>query len=86
MTLIDAYCLFNRIRGSGKIMNEDNIQLVLFNVLALISPEDLLRACQLFERLKLSIHLRQLSTGVYVIHMDILSYYNILMIIIIESL
>ncbi|KAL4211312.1 Vps36-domain-containing protein [Rhizopus microsporus] len=50
-SLTDIYCLFNRARG----------------VVALISPEDLYKAAQEFERLKLPFRLRKFSSGLTVI-------------------
>ncbi|KAJ5067590.1 vacuolar protein-sorting-associated protein [Anaeramoeba ignava] len=50
ISLADAYCLFNRARGTE-----------------LISPDDLLKACQLFQKLGASMDLRKFDSGVIVI-------------------
>ncbi|EFC41649.1 predicted protein [Naegleria gruberi] len=50
ITLSDAYCLYNRARGTD-----------------LISPEDMEKACSLFEKLKLPMKLKVFDSGVIVI-------------------
>jgi len=56
LPLTDAFCLFNRARGSE-----------------LISPEDLLLACQLWEKLSIQLHFRTFESGVKVIQSHDLS-------------
>jgi ESCRT-II complex subunit VPS36 len=51
ITIIDAFCLFNRARGTE-----------------LISPKDMLRACESWEGLGLDLHLRTFASGITVIH------------------
>ncbi|KAI8872959.1 Vps36-domain-containing protein [Ramicandelaber brevisporus] len=48
--LVDAYCLFNRARGT-----------------AIVSPEDVRRACDMFSSLKLPLRLRTFESGFVVI-------------------
>ncbi|KAK1280976.1 Vacuolar protein sorting-associated protein 36 [Acorus gramineus] len=50
IALIDAYCLFNRARGTE-----------------LISPEDMLRACSIWEKFDVPVMLRKFDSGVMVI-------------------
>nr|GMC91061.1 vacuolar protein sorting-associated protein 36 [Ipomoea batatas] len=50
INLIDAYCLFNRARGTE-----------------LISPDDLMRACSLWEKFDVPVMLRKFDSGVVVI-------------------
>lgn len=50
INLIDAYCLFNRARGTE-----------------LISPDDLMRACSLWEKFDVPVMLRKFDSGVLVI-------------------
>ncbi|RAL49030.1 hypothetical protein DM860_001350 [Cuscuta australis] len=50
INLIDAYCLFNRARGTE-----------------LISPDDLMRACSLWEKFNVPVMLRKFDSGVLVI-------------------
>lgn len=50
INLIDAYCLFNRARGTE-----------------LISPDDMLRACSLWEKFDVPVMLRKFDSGVMVI-------------------
>jgi ESCRT-II complex subunit VPS36 len=52
MMIVDAYCLFNRARGTE-----------------LISPEDLVAACQELERLRLPMARRKLPSGVVVLQL-----------------
>lgn len=52
MTLTDAFCLYNRARGTD-----------------LISPEDMFRACSLFDGLGLNMHLKTFSSAVIVIQL-----------------
>jgi len=54
LTLVDLFCVFNRARLSGT---------------ALVSPDDLLRACMLFEDLHLPLRMRRFEgSGVLVVH------------------
>jgi ESCRT-II complex subunit VPS36 len=48
--MVDAYCLFNRARGTE-----------------LISPEDLLQACTIWQTLDVPVRLRKFDSGVMVI-------------------
>ncbi|KAK1315576.1 Vacuolar protein sorting-associated protein 36 [Acorus calamus] len=50
IALIDAYCLFNRARGTE-----------------LISPEDMLRSCSIWEKFDVPVMLRKFDSGVMVI-------------------
>jgi ESCRT-II complex subunit VPS36 len=50
MALTDAYCLYNRARGTD-----------------LISPDDMYRACSLFDKLNLPIVMKKFESGVIVI-------------------
>ncbi|GBF96332.1 hypothetical protein Rsub_09402 [Raphidocelis subcapitata] len=50
LMLPDAYCLFNRARGTE-----------------LVSPDDLVTACELFEQLGLPLRLRRFASGVVVV-------------------
>ena len=53
MTLVDAYCIYNRARGTD-----------------LISPEDMYRACALFEQLHIdNVKLKKFDSGVLVIQL-----------------
>ncbi|KAJ7569596.1 hypothetical protein O6H91_01G085500 [Diphasiastrum complanatum] len=50
LAMVDAYCLFNRARGTE-----------------LISPEDLLQACSIWEKLDVPFRMRKFDSGVLVI-------------------
>lgn len=50
LAVVDAYCLFNRARGTE-----------------LISPEDMLQACALWDRIDVTLKLRRFDSGVAVI-------------------
>jgi ESCRT-II complex subunit VPS36 len=56
MLITDAYCLYNRARGTD-----------------LISPEDMRRACLLFEKLNISMSVKTFDSGVVVIVSNSLS-------------
>ncbi|RVW23844.1 Vacuolar protein sorting-associated protein 36 [Vitis vinifera] len=56
INLIDIYCLFNRARGTGFV--------IFFK---LISPEDLLQACSIWEKFDVPVMLRKFDSGVMVI-------------------
>ena len=51
ITLTDAFCLFNRARGTE-----------------LVSPQDMLAACESWDALGIDLHLRRFESGVVVIH------------------
>ena len=50
VALTDAFCLYNRARGTD-----------------LISPEDMYRACSLFDELQLNLTMKKFDSGVIVI-------------------
>ncbi|KAJ0045859.1 hypothetical protein Pint_05725 [Pistacia integerrima] len=62
INLIDIYCLFNRARGTV-----ENYSPALSLCTALISPDDLLQACSLWEKFDVPVMLRKFDSGVMVI-------------------
>ncbi|KAJ9549655.1 hypothetical protein OSB04_022198 [Centaurea solstitialis] len=79
MNLIDIYCLFNRARGTGSvpygspscisisfILERTSDSLFSFGT-ELISPDDLLRACSLWEKFNVPVMLKKFESGVMVI-------------------
>lgn len=52
MDLMDVYCIFNRARGVGNF----------------ISPSDLVKSCEIFEKVNVSLFVKRFPSGVTVLH------------------
>lgn len=70
MTLADVYCRFNRARGMeashSTLTGDKNIMMCAF-YLQLVSPDDVVSACKLFESLGIPLRLRVFQSGVLVV-------------------
>ena len=63
MLLTDLYCMFNRARGTGSLfmtrLHNILFLLILNRFVEMISPEDLYRACLMFEQLQLPVRMKK---------------------------
>lgn len=67
ISTVDLYCVFNRARGLGNILSSiksESFVLIPFDFITeLISPQDLMTACQQFESQSLDYRLRSFQSG-----------------------